>query len=151
MCVLFFKQRTAYDMRISDWSSDVCSSDLRSIRPCTYWSNRRSTSGSKSLALALRSSLMSCLRFVDDANLAGGAERTRYGRGRPACLRSSGESLRHHCAARPSCSALLRGNAMIVHLPHRTDRLLLRTLRLSAVEAFHGYRSREDEIGRAHV
>src|SRR3546814_10215452 len=34
MCVtfyllFFFKQKTAYDMRISDWSSDVCSSDLR--------------------------------------------------------------------------------------------------------------------------
>src|SRR3546814_2730834 len=29
MCVVFFfKQRTAYVMRISDWSSDVCSSDL---------------------------------------------------------------------------------------------------------------------------
>src|SRR3546814_4574524 len=28
-CVFFFfKQKTAYDMRISDWSSDVCSSDL---------------------------------------------------------------------------------------------------------------------------
>src|SRR3546814_6805995 len=27
--VLFFKQKTAYEMRISDWSSDVCSSDLR--------------------------------------------------------------------------------------------------------------------------
>src|SRR3546814_2791870 len=26
----FFKQKTAYDMRISDWSSDVCSSDLAS-------------------------------------------------------------------------------------------------------------------------
>src|SRR3546814_1953558 len=26
----FFKQKTAYDRRISDWSSDVCSSDLRS-------------------------------------------------------------------------------------------------------------------------
>src|SRR3546814_3418089 len=26
--VFFFKQKTAYDMRISDWSSDVCSSDL---------------------------------------------------------------------------------------------------------------------------
>src|SRR3546814_3052874 len=25
----FFKQKTAYDMRISDWSSDVCSSDLQ--------------------------------------------------------------------------------------------------------------------------
>src|SRR3546814_11042727 len=29
MCFFFFKQKTAYDMRISDWSSDVCSSDLR--------------------------------------------------------------------------------------------------------------------------
>src|SRR3546814_3651166 len=28
-CVFFFKQKTAYEMRISDWSSDVCSSDLR--------------------------------------------------------------------------------------------------------------------------
>src|SRR3546814_4563490 len=28
MCVLCCKQKTAYDMRISDWSSDVCSSDL---------------------------------------------------------------------------------------------------------------------------
>src|SRR3546814_6570716 len=28
--VFFFKQKTAYEMRISDWSSDVCSSDL-------YW------------------------------------------------------------------------------------------------------------------
>src|SRR3546814_13897294 len=27
----FFKQKTAYDMRISDWSSDVCSSDLRPL------------------------------------------------------------------------------------------------------------------------
>src|SRR3546814_10225232 len=27
----FFKQKTAYDMRISDWSSDVCSSDLAAV------------------------------------------------------------------------------------------------------------------------
>src|SRR3546814_20057623 len=27
-CVVFFKQKPAYEMRISDWSSDVCSSDL---------------------------------------------------------------------------------------------------------------------------
>src|SRR3546814_12037662 len=35
--VFFFKQKTAYEMRISDWSSDVCSSDLdvppRPVRP----------------------------------------------------------------------------------------------------------------------
>src|SRR3546814_16778665 len=30
--VFFFKQKTAYEMRISDWSSDVCSSDLSSSR-----------------------------------------------------------------------------------------------------------------------
>src|SRR3546814_7422707 len=28
VCCFFFKQKTAYEMRISDWSSDVCSSDL---------------------------------------------------------------------------------------------------------------------------
>src|SRR3546814_15894214 len=38
MCVIisclffFFKQKTAYEMRISDWSSDVCSSDLDEAR-----------------------------------------------------------------------------------------------------------------------
>src|SRR3546814_990080 len=31
ICVFFFKQKTAYEMRISDWSSDVCSSDLVGI------------------------------------------------------------------------------------------------------------------------
>src|SRR3546814_9861275 len=35
ICIFFFfKQKTAYEMRISDWSSDVCSSDLTSI-----WTN----------------------------------------------------------------------------------------------------------------
>src|SRR3546814_5092307 len=29
--VFFFKQKTAYALRISDWSSDVCSSDLHSV------------------------------------------------------------------------------------------------------------------------
>src|SRR3546814_5585734 len=31
MSVFFFKQKTAYEMRISDWSSDVCSSDLERL------------------------------------------------------------------------------------------------------------------------
>src|SRR3546814_3772285 len=30
--IFFFKQRTSYEMRISDWSSDVCSSDLEFLR-----------------------------------------------------------------------------------------------------------------------
>src|SRR3546814_6651054 len=33
--VYFFKQKTAYEMRISDWSSDVCSSDL----PVDAWTS----------------------------------------------------------------------------------------------------------------
>src|SRR3546814_3988063 len=34
----FFKQKTAYEMRISDWSSDVCSSDLLHLKPhVTGW------------------------------------------------------------------------------------------------------------------
>src|SRR3546814_650279 len=32
LCVFFFKQKTAYEMRISDWSSDVCSSDLTAMQ-----------------------------------------------------------------------------------------------------------------------
>src|SRR3546814_3702531 len=32
MFFFFFKQKTAYEVRISDWSSDVCSSDLRCRR-----------------------------------------------------------------------------------------------------------------------
>src|SRR3546814_2683939 len=31
--ILLFKQKTAYEMRISDWSSDVCSSDLHEPTP----------------------------------------------------------------------------------------------------------------------
>src|SRR3546814_6613113 len=33
---LFFKQKTAYEMRISDWSSDVCSSDLKPGSQCVH-------------------------------------------------------------------------------------------------------------------
>src|SRR3546814_17074974 len=37
-CFFFCKQKTAYEMRISDWSSDVCSSDLASHqRLRKYW------------------------------------------------------------------------------------------------------------------
>src|SRR3546814_3797180 len=39
--LFFFKQKTAYEMRISDWSSDVCSSDLEPPPGrCDAWSSR---------------------------------------------------------------------------------------------------------------
>src|SRR3546814_15932143 len=64
-CFFFFKQKTAYEMRISDWSSDVCSSDLNSsvvaIRrhasavtaPCTNTTSA-SRSGSRRLHAPLQ-------------------------------------------------------------------------------------------------
>src|SRR3546814_6472139 len=35
----FFKQKTAYEMRISDWSSDVCSSDLEGVMDASVEEN----------------------------------------------------------------------------------------------------------------
>src|SRR3546814_13669667 len=68
--VFFFKQKTAYEMRISDWSSDVCSSDLEpnaerrlghysegipSIEPLQ---SRFHAAASKRIGAVLKSSLM---------------------------------------------------------------------------------------------
>src|SRR3546814_10724914 len=41
----FLKQKTAYEMRISDWSSDVCSSDLKCICGCLQWNEAVGSSG----------------------------------------------------------------------------------------------------------
>src|SRR3546814_2596348 len=45
-CVFFCEQKPAYEMRISDWSSDVSSSDLSSIACITLRTISRSASGS---------------------------------------------------------------------------------------------------------
>src|SRR3546814_5388007 len=45
VCFFFFKQKTAYEMRISDWSSDVCSSDL-CLRLARHWSSISSVASS---------------------------------------------------------------------------------------------------------
>src|SRR3546814_1687660 len=43
-CIFFFfKQKTAYEMRISDWSSDVCSSDLRAQQQAISIANIQKT------------------------------------------------------------------------------------------------------------
>src|SRR3546814_18347199 len=60
----FFKQKTAYDMRISDWSSDVCSSDLsattRRSRSTASATSRRSASAARASTAAARSSSFDC-------------------------------------------------------------------------------------------
>src|SRR3546814_6222189 len=50
----FFKQKTAYEMRISDWSSDVCSSDLVSLDAATKVNVRMKEAGRQVELLAGR-------------------------------------------------------------------------------------------------
>src|SRR3546814_5268758 len=59
--ILLFKQKTAYEMRISDWSSDVCSSDLYADGGGLYLRVRRSQRRHrKDLAPPTRSWLYIC-------------------------------------------------------------------------------------------
>src|SRR3546814_10478855 len=53
--VFFFKQKTAYEMRISDWSSDVCSSDLPPGSSPPVTSTWRQPSAHSAAAALLRS------------------------------------------------------------------------------------------------
>src|SRR3546814_9538516 len=52
MFFFFFKQKTAYEMRISDWSSDVCSSDLLRREIDRLFEDMGGTTGSRWLPAA---------------------------------------------------------------------------------------------------
>src|SRR3546814_6674142 len=68
LSLFFFKQKTAYEMRISDWSSDVCSSDL--IAFTTF----RKTKGKRSYFRAVRRSkdpTVFTVLFEDSAAMLG--------------------------------------------------------------------------------
>src|SRR3546814_16429758 len=67
----FFKQKTAYEVRISDWSSDVCSSDLRGAQIGVRVDRLHPRRGSRRKAAADR----------QDARV-GEKGRTRHQRGR---------------------------------------------------------------------
>src|SRR3546814_10208336 len=61
-CIFFCKQKTAYEVRISDWSSDVCSSDLRPS--LSIPSLARSGSGEGSLAVECNDGVESVVEAV---------------------------------------------------------------------------------------
>src|SRR3546814_4028384 len=64
MFFFFFKQKTAYEMRISDWSSDVCSSDLMA----------RSDEGACMFLVDLPNPAIRTVRVIDtiDSSMPGG-------------------------------------------------------------------------------
>src|SRR3546814_3126340 len=61
--VFFFKQKTAYEMRISDWSSDVCSSDLNSVRRNLPRRRARFLAGARNDTLLVR--LKQTIRYLE--------------------------------------------------------------------------------------
>src|SRR3546814_4956537 len=88
--IFFFKQKTAYEMRISDWSSDVCSSDLRVLLPvgdvCGPTSCRRAerqyVMSTESVKIANKLEYRPAVRSADPT---AGARRTRPEIGRASC------------------------------------------------------------------
>src|SRR3546814_4180529 len=88
MIFFFFKQKTAYEMRISDWSSDVCSSDL--LR-----SHRKSGARARRRALTRRDQL------VQERPLAATIARVEAGRAQGALL--------HACCSVKHTQRLLSG------------------------------------------
>src|SRR3546814_6496010 len=62
----FFKQKTAYEMRISDWSSDVCSSDLR--RPLTVSPHPSTALSALLLDLRQKRLWLKAAQFPNDEN-----------------------------------------------------------------------------------
>src|SRR3546814_11988926 len=103
MLFFFFKQKTAYEMRISDWSSDVCSSDLfhELLRPGVI-----QALGNAFLAAQLGDAVLAAQAIQHDADLVFGREvpagctpdvlhhPLRRGLGRRFCIGGFGLSLR---------------------------------------------------------
>src|SRR3546814_14651626 len=89
----FFKQKTAYEMRISDWSSDVCSSDL-----CRHGQLQAGEAAARSADIHLAAERRHAVRVVIPAI----AETTA--RGQPEILRGqrSVRSLAHGIQDQPS-------------------------------------------------
>src|SRR3546814_14124299 len=75
----FFKQKTAYEMRISDWSSDVCSSDLSLLDKLLSALPKESDVDSKPLAQELAGRPLSDVAFVvrEGARLAARSGKER--------------------------------------------------------------------------
>src|SRR3546814_7029234 len=86
--VFFFKQKTAYEMRISDWSSDVCSSDLTLISRADYKAeNPVATIGSEQISSVGQPSLDVAIgQMPQFAAAQGAAERSEERRVGKECV-----------------------------------------------------------------
>src|SRR3546814_7718636 len=87
---VFFKQNTAYEMRISDWSSYVCSSDLASVVAVSAGRHANDDEGSRDGAVAEHQELIfrpvAADPAVDDDQTAGRGRPQLLQRNRLVCL-----------------------------------------------------------------
>src|SRR3546814_10421224 len=96
----FFKQKTAYDMRISDWSSDVCSSDLVCVQRSAEAISARRKPPESSLGCLPDCRLPGSRRRIDRVS-PGIVDRAPGAARRPAALPgASGQGLRDRHPAR---------------------------------------------------
>src|SRR3546814_17599697 len=84
--LFFFKQKTAYEMRISDWSSDVCSSDLPRtamaftfLEPITAPTPERQAARCKSFTMAAYNTRFSPALPIEQTRISGRSEERRVG------------------------------------------------------------------------
>src|SRR3546814_19952859 len=101
--VVFFKQKTAYEMRISDWSSDVCSSDLAKSSRVT--SNSSFKQNLLRYAKSHGRKSLSWLRLHYASRLDSGAIR-----------------IADTCCTAHSCSSAIRTGTVRSHSPRRISR-----------------------------
>src|SRR3546814_6811195 len=93
-CVFFFKQKTAYEMRISDWSSDVCPSDLdaatAAVRLVSVCGGDRFADGSGRVGRQFGTDRVACGRPFAPAHrrLGDRSEERRVGKGCVSTCRS---------------------------------------------------------------
>src|SRR3546814_8484964 len=118
--VFFFKQKTAYEMRISDWSSDLCSSDLDDPFERAETEIVRGPEGTETLRIAvLRHQFDPRLRRNDDHHPEG--ERDQQPRAPRLCERPRPAELRPKSRTRIARDEDTKGQSPAVVRAH-TDR-----------------------------
>src|SRR3546814_13230934 len=106
---VFFKQKTACELRISDWSSDVCSSDLATVVELSWY-------GSTPVALPLGEDFHAKRLSIRSSQV--GAVATAQ-RGRWTHARRMAQAL--ELLRDPALDALVDGESRFAELPKRSD------------------------------
>src|SRR3546814_11590990 len=108
LLIFFFKQKTEYEMRISDWSSDVCSSDLRLSWGRGAWSREKMSS---MLSAATPASSRAMVSRWPAALASGSRLSSSSARSRPSIAAPPASKERLPKVIRPDSSAGRRGQA----------------------------------------